>query len=258
MRKLLFLSIAMVLPCIVLAQNVEQYFNSIYPIQGTVTTEYPEFTATKIEMSYEWMGKEILLSDRIYLYKGAERYLGQTIENIKYHSNIDLGAFISFNYISKFVPNISGHWNNSSSTTQFAFHPGGLGKEANYKNAEKPYYVPLYAFTYSDTEGLNLIDVNSGNVIAKIGEGGDITKYAYLAVLAGDSRSSKDIIVVAGKSNFSVFGIFVGDGESSVRSISYSGAAPSYFDINGQRLDSPKQGINIVVDGETTRKVVVK
>lgn len=260
MKKVITLGMIMLLLCAYSkAQDVESYFNAVYPIQGTVTTGYPEFTAAKIEMSYEYMAKKILLSDRVWLYKGTERYWGQTIQNIKYHSNKDLGSFISFNYSSNTVPNVSGPWNVSSNTTQFAFHPGGMIKKvADYNNAEQPYYVPLYAFTYSDNEGLNLVDLQNGKIIANVGEGGDIKKYAYLTVFAGDSRNSKDIIVVAGKETFKIYGIFVEDGETGVKVIESSSSAPSYFDVNGRKLDSPRHGVNIVVDGETTKKVVVK
>ena len=241
------------------AQDVESSFNAVFPIQGTVTTGYPEFTAANVEMSYEYMGKKILLSDRVWLYKGTERYWGQTIQNIKYHSDKDLGSFISFNYSSNLVSNVSGPWNVSSNTTQFAFHPGGMNwKNANYNNSEEPYYVPLYAFTYSDEEGLNIVDLQSGGVIAKIGEGGDIRKYAYLSVLAGDSRNSKDVIVVAGKDTFSIYGIFIEDDGSGVKAVATPISAPAFFDMNGRKLDSPRRGMNIVVDGETTKKVVVK
>ena len=259
MKKALLLVSACLLHLVANAQNYAQNLNSLFPIQGTVTTGYPEFTAANVEMSYEYMGKKILLSDRVWLYKGTERYWGQTIQNIKYHSNKDLGSFISFNYSSNSVPNVSGPWNISSSTTQFAFHPGGMNwKNANYNNSEEPYYVPLYAFTYSDEEGLNLVDLQSGVVIATIGEGGDIRKYAYLSVLAGDSRNNKDVIIVAGKDTFSIYGVFVEDGENGVKVVVYSNSAPSYFDMNGRKMGSPKHGVNIVVDGETTKKVVVK
>lgn len=241
------------------AQDVESSFNAVFPIQGTVTTGYPEFTAANVEMSYEYMGKKILLSDRVWLFKGTERYWGQTIQNIIYHSDKDLGSFISFNYISNSVPNVSGPWNVSSSTTQFSFHPGGMNwKNVNYNNSEEPYYVPLYAFTYSDNEGLNIVDLQSGSVIAKIGKGGDIRNYAYLSVLAGDSRNSKDVIVVAGKDTFCIYGIFIEDGESGVKAVFSPISVPAYFDTNGRKLNSPKHGVNIVVDGETTKKVVVK
>lgn len=260
MKRVIALGMVMLQFCLSSkAQDVESFFNAVFPIQGTVTTGYPEFTAANVEMSYEYMGKKILLSDRVWLYKGTERYWGQTIQNIKNHSKKDLGSFISFNYLSNSVPNVSGPWNVSSSTTQFAFHPGGMNwKNANYNNSEEPYYVPLYAFTYSDEEGLNLVDLESGNIIAKIGEGGDIKKYAYLTVLAGDTRNSKDVIVVAGKDTFCIYGMFIENDESGVKAVVSPISAPAYFDTNGRKLDSPKRGVNIVVDGETTKKVVVK
>ena len=239
--------------------NRRVQWNAVFPIQGTVTIGYPEFTAANVEMSYEYMGRKILMSDRVWLYKGTERHWGQTIQNIKYHSEKDLGSFISFSYLSNSVSNVNGPWNVSSSTTQFAFHPGGMNRKiANYNNSEEPYYIPLYAFTYSDEEGLNLVDLQSGSIIAKIDEGGDIKKYAYLSVLAGDSRNSKDVIVVAGKDTFSIYGIFIENDESGVKAVVSPISAPAFFDTNGRKLDSPRHGVNIVVDGETTKKIVNK
>ena len=55
---------------------------------------------------------------------------------------------------------------------------------------------------------------------------------------------------------FKIYGIF--SETNGVREISYSGAGSSYFSINGQKYDNPKTGINIVVDGNETTKVVVK
>ena len=40
--------------------------------------------------------------------------------------------------------------------------------------------IPLYAFTYSKQKGLNLVDLNGMKVVAKLDDGDDLTKYAYL------------------------------------------------------------------------------
>jgi hypothetical protein len=43
-----------------------------------------------------------------------------------------------------------------------------------------------------------------------------------------------------------------------VRQISSSDKDPSYFGINGQKYDDPQPGLNIVVGGDKTKKIVVK
>ena len=87
-------------------------------------------------------------------------------------------------------------------------------------------------------------------------EDGDPKNYSYLTVFAGDNATDKDYIVVAGNNKFKIFETI--PESSGVRQISYSGAEPSYFGINGQKYNEQQQGLNIVVDGETTNKIVVK
>lgn len=259
MRNFVLLSIAIMLFGAVSAQTVESQLNAVFPVQNTVTTLYPEFTGVAVDQVHEYLGKKIYLSSLVYLFIGNERYLGCGIGNVKQQTNKDIGAFISFSYYTKRDSEFSGPWNSSSEATQFAFHPGGINdpKAVNYSNSDKPYYTPLYGFTYSDTEGLNLVDLSSAQIIANIGTGGDIKNYAYLSVFAGKTRSSEDIIVVAGNDGLKVFGVFVGNGQSSVQAITTT-AAQSYYDLNGRKLDAPKHGVNIVVEGETTKKVIVK
>lgn len=260
MKKALLLVSACLLHLVANAQDYAQYLNSLFPVQNTVTTGYPEFTGANVTQSYEYLGKKIFLASLLYLFKGEDHYYGCGIENINQLHKRDYGSFISFTYYTKKDAETSGSWNCSSATTQFAFHPGGIndGKTANYSNAEEPFNVPLYCFTYSDTEGLNLVDSQSAKIIANIGAGGDIKRYAYLTVIAGNTRNTEDIIIVAGNNGLKAYGVFVDNGSSGVRQIFSSSSSPSYFDINGQRLDAPKQGINIMVDGNEAKKVVVK
>lgn len=233
-----------------LCANAQVYtYNSVFPIVNTVTSE-PEFVVTSISQSYEYMGRNVCLSDIMYIRMG---------ENPAYEARwgSDLGSFISFSYVTKQLSPTVNEWNSGSETMQFAFHPGGISG-ANYSDSSSPMTTPLYAFTYSEEKGLNLVDLESMKVVAKLGEGGQPMKYAYLTVFAGKGRTAKDIIVVAGKDNFNIYGTFADNSQSGVRSIFSSSPAPSYFDINGQRLDAPKQGINIVVDGNESKKIVVK
>lgn len=260
MKKALLLVSACLLHLVANAQDYAQNLNSIFPVQNTVTTGYPEFTGANVTQSYEYLGKKIFLASLLYLFKGEDHYYGCGIENINQLHKRDFGSFISFTYFTKKDAESSGSWNCSSATTQFAFHPGGIndGKTADYNNAEEPFYVPLYCFTYSDTEGLNLVDSQSAKVIANIGAGGDIKKYAYLTVIAGDNRNSEDVIVVAGNDGLKVYGVFVSSGESTVRLVSSTNHVTSYFGLNGQKRVSPTHGVNIVSDGDSTKKVFLK
>ena len=246
MRK----SVTSCLLALSLCANAQVYTNnSVFPIINTVTSE-PEFVVASITQSYEYMGRDVCLSDIMYIRMGE-----QPAYTAKWGS--DLGSFISFSYVTKQLSPTTNEWNSGSETMQFAFHPGGLAG-ANYSDSSSPMTVPLYAFTYSEEKGLNLIDLETMKVVAKLGDGGQPTKYTYLTVFAGKGRTAKDIIVVAGKDKFDIYGTFADNGSSGVRKIFSSASAPSYFDINGQRLDAPKQGINIVFDGNETKKIVVK
>ena len=248
MRKEVISCLMALVSCV--CANAQTYtHNSVFPIINTVTAE-PEYTMTSISQVNEFMGRKVYTSDIMYIGMG-EKY-GY---DAKWAS--DYGTFVSFSYVTKQLSPTENEWNSGSEVTQFAFHPGGL-HNANYSDSASPLTLPLYAFTYSEQKGLNLVDLGTMKVVAKLDEGSNLTKYAYLTVFAGKGRSAKDIIVIAGKDYFKVFGTFVDNGSSSVRAIFSSESAPSYFDINGQKLDSPKSGINIVVDGETTKKVIVK
>lgn len=246
MRKLVMSCLLALSLCV----NAQVYTNnSVFPIINTVTSE-PEFVVTSISQSYEFMGRNVCLSDIMYIRMGE-----QPAYTAKWGS--DLGSFISFSYVTKQLSPSEGEWNSGSETMQFAFHPGGISG-VNYSESSSPMTTPLYAFTYSEEKGLNLIDLEKMKVVAKLGDGGQPTKYAYLTVFAGKGRTAKDIIVVAGKDNFDIYGTFADNGSSGVRQIFSSSSEASYFDINGQRLDAPKQGINIVVDGNEAKKIVVK
>lgn len=224
-------------------------YNSVFPIMNTVTAE-PEFVVTSISQTYDFMGRTVLLSDIMFIRMG---------ENPAYDAKwgSDLGSFVSFRYVTKDFLGTNGEWNSGSESTQFAFHPGGL-PSVNYSDSSTPMSIPLYAFTYSKEKGLNLVDLDGMKIVAKLDDGNDITKYAYLTVFAGKGRGAKDIIVIAGKDNYKMYGTFIDNGESGVRSISLSDSTPSYFGINGQKYDEPQQGVNIVVDGDKTKKIVVK
>ncbi len=220
-----------------------QEYNTVFPIVNTFTKGDPEFIAASVSMTHDYMGKKVYVADGIQLWQG-NRDLG--ISNNRY---------ISFTYVTKSMAKYGGEWNTGSETTQLAFHPGG-NYNVSWTSSMTAAGSPLYAFTLSSTYGLRLTNLRDHSVVATLDESSDPQSYAYLMVFAGNNVTDKDLIVVAGKNTFKVFETI--PETNGVRAVSYSGAAPSYFDINGQRLDSPKQGINIVVDGETTKKIVVK
>lgn len=66
----------------------------------------------------------------------------------------------------------------------------------------------------------------------------------------------EDYIVIVGQQKFKIYGTL--PDTNGVRAISYSGSEPSYFGINGQKYDSPQRGVNIVVNDEETKKVIIK
>lgn len=246
--KKAFLLISLCLLHIVANAQFNTY-NSVFPILNTVTDE-PEFVVTSISQSYAFMGRTVLLSNILFIRMGEHPAYDAKWAN-------DLGSFVSFQYVTKDLHVTNGEWNSGSESTQFAFHPGGL-PNVNYFDSDTPMSIPLYAFTYSKQKGLNLVDLNGMKVVAKLDDGDDLTKYAYLTVFAGKGRGAKDIIVIAGKDNYKMFGTFVENGESGVRSIYSSDTEPSYFGINGQKLEKPQQGVNIVVDGQEAKKVIIR
>jgi hypothetical protein len=133
-----------------------------------------------------------------------------------------------------------------------AFHPGGKSGYGNTSVTDSP----LYAFCFSEDNGLVLYDLNTLSKVDVIDAGAFFTQYTSLTVFAASDYTMPDVIVVAGKDKFRIYGTLP-DG-SGVRSIFSSDTEPSYFGINGQKYDSPQQGVNIVVEGQETKKIVVK
>lgn len=221
-----------------------QLYNSVFPIVNTVPKNQPEFVGANISLMYEYLGKPIYVVDFIGQYAGGKQITSQV--------SPDGYSFISFNYVTKNDGLSVSLWNGGSESTQILFHPGNGG----YHSTEYAIANTTYGFIFSETEGLFLCDVNGMNIVAKLDDGTDILNYAFLSVYAGKDYVSNDVIVVAGKNRFKVFETI--PSSSGVRQIFSSSPAPSYFDINGQRLDAPKQGINIVVDGNESKKIVVK
>ena len=221
-----------------------QIYNAVFPIVNTVSNR-PEFVAANVYSTQEYMGKKIYLADEIGLYdsNGIFRELESTV----------YGSFLSFTYVTKAKAPTNGAWYTGAETTQMAFHPGGRNIPYGQNTMKEE---PNYAFCFSEDNGLVLYDLNTLMKVAVLDNGGNIKQYTSLTVFASSDYTMPDYIVIAGQQKFRIYGVF--SDTNGVREISYSGAEPSHFDLNGQKLGTPKSGINIVVDGETTKKVIVK
>ena len=228
----------------------DEYYpnNSVFPVLNTVS-DSPEFTVCSIGTTYEHDGKRAYMSDIIQICKFGD----MTKFDIKYSGS--LTHFVSFTYVTYNKCKSEVEWNHGSVATQFAFHPGGIA-DVDYSDSESPLSIPMYAFTYNmSSNDFNLVDLRDMSVIATLYKG-DLLKSVFLTVFAGADRNSQDIIVIAGKDTYKIYGTFVENGASGIREISPSDVEPSYFGINGQKYDKPKKGVNIVVNGQETKKVI--
>lgn len=224
--------------------------NSVFPVLNTAT-DSQEFTVCSIGTTYEHDGKRVYMSDIIRICKFGD----MTTFDIKYSGS--LTHFVSFNYVTYNKSKSEREWNHGSEATQFAFHPGGL-ENVDYSDSESPLTIPMYAFTYNmSSNDFNLVDLRDMSVVATLYKG-DLLKSVFLTVFAGADRNSQDIIVIAGKDTYCIYGTFVENGVSGVKQLFSSSKEPSYFDINGQKYDTPQPGVNIIVDGNETKKVIVR
>lgn len=239
-RLVLSLSLAFIL-CI---QINAQTYNSVFPIANTVS-DRPEFVAANVYMAQEYMGKSIYIADKIGLYD--DRGLFRELEESAF------GSFLSFNYATKKKATTQGEWNTGAETTQIAFHPGGRGSNYGQNSVTAS---PLYSFCFSQDNGLILYDLNTLSKVAVLDEGADIKQYTSLTVFASSDYTMEDYIVIVGKQKFKIYGTL--PNASGVRAIYSSNTTPTYYDINGTKHDKPTKGVNIVVDGATSKKVVVK
>lgn len=219
-------------------------FNAVFPIVNTYSEGLPEFIKASVANNSEYMGKTVYVSNMLELYSGSQS-----------KGTFYDGSYISFSYVSRTVEKVNSQWFHGSTSTQMAFHPGGQ-EGFNYRTwtAETTSWTPLYAFRLGDN-GLDLVNLWDGNVVAHISDSQDIKSYAFLTVFAGSNFTDKDIIVVAGENLCKVFETI--PNSNGVREVSVSDKE-SYFGINGQKYDQPQQGVNIVVDGDKTKKIVVK
>lgn len=242
MKKLLLLFVTLSFHLSAFAQGYS--LNAVFPIVNTYSEGLPEFTKASIGISSEYMGKTVYVSKVLELYSGSQSR-GSFFDD----------SYISFSYVSRTVDKVSSQWFHGSASTQMAFHPGGQdGFNYGSWTAETTSWTPLYAFRLGDN-GLDLVNLWDGNVVTHISDSPDIKSYAFLTVFAGSSFTDKDIIVVAGENHCKVYETI--PNSIGVREVSVSDTE-SYFGINGQKYDSPHSGLNIVVNGRETKKVVVK
>lgn len=220
-----------------------QKYNAVFPIANTVA-DRPEFVGAAVSSTQEYMGKTMYIADEIGLYdsRGLFRELESTV----------FGSFLSFTYVTKSKAPTNGAWNTGAETTQMAFHPGGRSGYGQNSVTDSP----IYAFCFSEDNGLVLYDLNTLSKVAVIDNGAFLTQYTSLTVFAASDYTMEDIIVLAGKDKFKIYGTL--PNSSGVRAIYSSDTAPSYFGVNGQKYNTPQKGVNIVVDGTTSKKIVNK
>ena len=238
-KVLLSLIVALFANISISAQN----YNAVFPIVNTYTNDYPEYITANISMSYEYMGTNVYVADRMHLWCGGVMYLSEL-----------KGKYISFKYVTKKEGNSGGDWNTGGCSVQMAFHPGGY-YDATWRFSVIADDCPLYAFRLKDN-GLFIVNLRNFSEIAQIDSSTDPKSYSGLTVFAGQKTTDKDMIVVAGQNLFKVFETI--PVSSGVRQILSSDKKPTYFGINGQKYDDPQPGLNIVVDGDKTKKIVVK
>ena len=245
MKKVLFI--------VLLFLNVAVGSGQVFPVLNTATSKQ-EFTTAVSYLSYVG-DRSIFTSYDVALWMDGSKYRDFLWDE-------DYGPLVSFRYVTKSITSGSEQWNGGSEATQLVFHPGGLEEKYDEYNPTKS---PIYGFVCSEKYGLCLIDLNNhqdyygvGNpsIIMKLGDSGDPRNYAYLTVFAGTKTSEGDIIVVSGKVGTAIYRI--PNSPNGVRQISSSDKDPSYFGINGQKYDDPQPGLNIVVGGDKTKKIVVK
>lgn len=241
MKKILFIA-AFVLSISASAQN------TVFPILNTLTYS-PEFVSADVVMSYDGRRNVIVAND-----------LGIWMDGLLYRETLKESEdkFVSFNYVSMKKGGYNGEWNTGGEATQFAFHPGGMYDRGYSYETYSPTSSPLFAFTCGKEHGLCIVDLNVPGcpVFAKLSDETNAGNLEFLTVFAQSDYTMPDIIVVAGKTDFKVFKTL--SDASGVRQISSSDKEPSYFGINGQKYDDPQPGLNIVVDGDKTKKIVVK
>lgn len=239
-----------------------EVYGGVFPVLNTVGHGI-EFVVASGDMTYSG-DRSVFLASSMSLWSDTGTryyyvdYLGIT--------STFTGNFISFSYVTKGQEQFDdGRWQSGAEARQMLFHPGGLS--ANYKGTTGS-QTPTYGFLCSPELGLCLVDLNYSEdihnggdpaIIAKLGESGDARDYMYLTVFADFYYKREDVVVVTENGKpMKVFKIVSDGNHSAVRSVTVPDGEPSYFGINGQKYDGARQGVNIVVDGQETKKVVVK
>ena len=221
----------------------QENFNAVFPIINSTVKDAPVYVGAFISESIGYMGFSNHIADEMSVYVGGEQ--------CKYVT----GSFLSFRYVSRKNAKVSDEWGMGAEATQLAFYPSGIntGKFSPYT----PTGVPLYAFECKSGVGLRLIDLSDMSVIAVLDTESDQKKFVNLTVFAGAGPGDKDIIVVAGWMRFKIFETIPGTG-NGIKAVSADNGVRAYYDMNGVKHDQPTKGVNIVVDGTTSKKIVNK
>ena len=236
MKKLLLLTIILIA-----GHFAAKAQNSIFPLLNVKTSFGGHFIAAQVKANYNYLGKTILVADKLYYYKGADRHGEYTTNH---------GQYISFTYAANLmsVGDWNRNWNKCVTQTQFAFWPGNID---DYN---------LHGFVMSNSR-LYLVELESDEIVAEFETANNPTAetYAYLTVFASEEIDEKDRIVICGKNGFNYYEEIPFSTKNSVNSTTRSTMLPkAYFDVSGKKFNAPMSGINIVVNDDESRKIVVK
>lgn len=216
-----------------------QDFNSVFPITKAYTSG-PDFVIAHTSASY----KTLDLVDRMAFYRGSDKV-----------QDITWGNYLSFNYVFKEYRYNTDHDTGYTHTTakQIVFYPGGNSKDPQ---PSWEYNYPLYAFLLN-SYGLCMYDISENKIVAVLAEGKYLNSYSSITVISGYRVSENDIIIITGDNLFQIYESLPNT-QSAVRSIYKSKSAPSFYTPDGLKSDQPSKGLNIMMDGDKVKKIVVK
>lgn len=214
--------------------------NSVFPILNIKKSYGGIFIAAQVKANYNYLSKSVLVADKLYYYKGGY-LMGEY--------STSHGSYISFSYAANLMPvaDWDSNWNKCITETQFAFWPGGMDG------------FSLCGFVLSSNR-LYLVKLETDEILAEFETVNNPTaeNFAYLTVFASDDINEKDRLVISGKNVFRYYDELPISAKSSVQSISRSKSSKVYYGINGQKYNEPAIGVNIAVNGDSVKKIIVK
>ena len=241
MNKKILLSIC----CFVFALTGTKAQDMVLPIVNTYTESEPEIIAATSTIATSSALRNTIVAKDLQVWFGREV--------VAFYP----GNFITFHYVSKNLTSMVGRWDGGGQSVQLAYHPGGTVNYSAYEN--RPEFGPLFVFRYEQETGLCLVNVGEGKgqqLVHDFGIAYDEKNLPTITVFASSMKSRGDIVVVTAKNYFKTF-YFTAD-TNNVREVDASRNVESYYDLEGRSLKEPQHGVNIVVNGQETKKIVVK